>query len=117
MTTPTRTILVIEDDAAVMHGVLRILERAGYTVLTATNGEEGLAMFSKHEPKIDFVLTDVLMPKKDGAAVAREIRARSSVPILVMTGDSGGLDLSNFPVIAKPFRNKDLVERVASLRT
>lgn len=80
------TILIAEDDSAVRHLVQEVLEQSGYTVIDAADGEEAMQKF-RDKPSVNLVLLDIVMPKKDGVQVYREIheldpRAR----ILFMSG-------------------------------
>jgi CheY-like chemotaxis protein len=80
--TDALTILCIDDEALGLQIRRAVLERAGFQVLTATNGPQGLSLFSDNA--IDAVLLDYLMPEMDGGAIARAIRARNpQVPILL----------------------------------
>ncbi len=78
----TETVLVVEDDAAVCHLAKRILELAGYTVLTAGNGEEALALLERHEGAVHLMITDMVMPGMSGRDLAvrlQDIRPRMKV--------------------------------------
>jgi CheY-like chemotaxis protein len=92
------TILVIDDDAAVLHSLAALLEDAGFRVHTASDGVKGLAAFRAHRP--DLVLTDIIMPEKEGIAVTMEIRREyPSTKIIAMSG-GGRMGNSNFLEIA-----------------
>ncbi len=81
------TILLAEDEELVCKLTTTILERAGYTVLTATDGEEALRVFEEHADKIDLVLLDVIMPKLGGKAVFERVREkRPRVRVLFSSG-------------------------------
>ncbi len=67
------TILVIDDDAAMRRLILRVLKPAGHTLLEAADGAEGLAVLERHDA--DLVITDMLMPRKEGIATMREVQA------------------------------------------
>ena len=108
------TILVIEDDPGVRHLARRTLEAAGYHVLVAEDGEEGLKLVEEH-PQIDLVVTDIEMPKLDGISVARELAAKH--PRIAVICMSGRLPETTFqqriglplpPFLAKPFTVDDL---------
>lgn len=82
------TLLVVEDDAVVRRVAQTVLQRAGYTVLTAEDGEQGLAVLERHEG-IRLVVSDVVMPRMGGYAMARGIRAtHPSMPVLFCSGYS-----------------------------
>lgn len=85
----SKTILTIDDSASIRQMVSLTLSSAGYTVLQASDGEEGLAQATAH--KVDAVLTDLNMPKKNGIEFIREYRAHPSsagVPIVFLTTES-----------------------------
>ena len=80
-------ILVVEDEADVLEVLRRMLERLNYRVLTATNGEEALAVYDAYEQEIALVLADMIMPKMGGTAFFRALRERGSkVKVIVLTG-------------------------------
>jgi CheY-like chemotaxis protein len=71
-------ILVIDDDVLVRDTIVRILERKGYQVLVAGDGARGLRIFRSERP--DLVITDIIMPEKEGLETIREIRGESRTP-------------------------------------
>lgn len=97
----------------------RALTQAGYTVLVAANGLEGLAMARKQ--KVDVAVLDVLMPEMDGWEVCRTLRQESAVPILMLTalGDEVdrilGLELGADDYLVKPFSTRELIARLRAL--
>ncbi len=108
-------ILVVEDDAAIAR-VLRLeLEHEGYRVETAPDGLSGLEKALK-EP--DLVVLDVMLPKMDGFEVCRRIRAKSRVPIIMLTAKDGikdrvgGLDVGADDYVVKPFSVEELLARI-----
>jgi two-component system KDP operon response regulator KdpE len=109
-------ILLVEDDEALAQLVQLLLERAGYTVSSASNGESGLALAKQTPP--DLVLLDILMPDMDGWHVYEALRRITDVPVLFLTalGDEHnityGLGLGADDYIVKPFGYKELVTRV-----
>ncbi|MBF0185099.1 MAG: response regulator [Magnetococcales bacterium] len=118
------TILVIDDDPGVRYLVKSILEDAGYTVLLAHGGEEGLKMFDQR--RIALVITDILMPGTDGLAVIRELLSRDpETRVIALSG--GGMILTSetslqiarkmgaFRTMAKPFTRKELLELVTEV--
>jgi len=116
------TVLLIEDDEAVMDLCDGYLESLGYELITAVDGEKGLELFEQHRGQIDVVILDYLMPGKTGEQVLTAIReSGSGVPVLMMTGFSMGVTASELlergadAVLDKPFLPADLSERVASL--
>jgi len=86
-----KTILVLDDDGNVREYLRRILERQGYQVLDAANGEEGIALF--RQTKIDLVVIDMLMPRMDGAETMLHLRSAPNSPkIIAISGGSAELD-------------------------
>ena len=110
------TILLIEDDEALAQLVQLLLERAGYTVQAANNGESGLQLARENTPSL--VLLDILMPDMDGWLVYEALRRITDAPVLFLTalGDEHnityGLGLGADDYIVKPFGYKELVTRV-----
>ena len=110
------TILLIEDDEALSQLIDLLLGRAGYTVVTAPNGETGLEVAREEDP--DLVLLDILMPDMDGWHVYEALQSITDVPVLFLTalGDEHnvtyGLGLGADDYIVKPFGYKELVTRV-----
>lgn len=108
-------ILVVEDEAAVRNLVSEILKKRGFGILEAKDGEEGLSVFKGKEKGIDLVLSDVLMPKLGGVAMARRIHEiRPEVPIVFMSGYSenaaSALDEDRkSPFLQKPFSISNLM--------
>jgi DNA-binding response OmpR family regulator len=108
-------ILVVEDDAQILR-VLRLeLEHEGYVVDTATDGLSGLEKALK-EP--DLIVLDVMLPKMDGLEICTRVRAKSSVPIIMLTAKDripdriGGLDLGADDYLTKPFSVEELLARI-----
>ncbi len=109
-------VLVADDDPNV-HEVLGLyFRREEYQMLSAYDGEEALEIMRRSRP--DIVVLDVMMPKKDGLMVCREIRRESNVPILMLSAKSEefdrllGLELGADDYIAKPFSPREVVARV-----
>lgn len=117
------TILVIDDDAAMRRLILRLLKPTKHTLLEAENGKDGLSVLAKHDA--DLVITDLLMPKKEGVATMREIHQRApATKFIAITGGGSGRDQSFLSVaramgaaaiLAKPFRPRDLIDAVTRL--
>ncbi len=111
-----KKILIIEDDLSILDIVAFNLEKEGYTVFTATNGEEALLCFAAHT--VDLVLLDIMIPKLGGLEVLDSIRARSDVPVLIMSAKTSeedrleGLTRRADDYICKPFSVKELILRV-----
>jgi DNA-binding response OmpR family regulator len=114
------TVIVVEDDPHIADLVDLYLRREGYRVLLAGDGERGLEVFKQADPWI--VILDVGLPgRRDGFDVCREIRARSSVPVLFLTARDDevdrilGLELGADDYLVKPFSPRELVARVRAI--
>ena len=112
-------LLIIDDDVNIC-GMLKIyFENEGYKVKTANDGIEGFNCFKIYEP--DLVLLDIMMPKKDGWQVCREIREISNKPIIMITAKYEvfdkvlGLELGADDFVVKPFDMKELSARVKAV--
>jgi two-component system cell cycle sensor histidine kinase/response regulator CckA len=115
----TETVLVVEDEQAVRNIARRILERAGYTVLTAASGGDALLTCEQHPTEIDLVLTDVVMPQMSGKDfVDRLASIRPGIRVLFMSGYTGdvilkhGLLEAGTQFIGKPFTQAELLQKV-----
>jgi len=112
-------ILVVDDEASIRRILDTRLSMIGYSVITASDGEEGLSLFRKETPNL--VILDVMMPKLDGYGVCQEIRKTSDVPIIMLTalGDVAdritGLELGADDYVIKPFSPKELEARIRSV--
>ena len=112
-------LLVIDDDPNICDVLKIYFENEGYKVKTATDGSEGISFFKMYEP--DLVLLDIMMPKKDGWQVCREIREMSSKPVIMITAKGEvfdkvlGLELGADDFIVKPFDMKELSARVKAV--
>ncbi len=112
-------ILVIDDDANICELLRIFLENEGYKVKSAGDGAEGIAAFKAYEP--DLVLLDIMLPKKDGWQVCREIREMSQKPIIMITAKGEvfdkvlGLELGADDFIVKPFDTKEISARVKAV--
>ena len=106
------TILVVDDNANIQGFAKIFLEKAGYAVVTASDGEEGLRVYQEHRSSIILLLTDVAMPKIGGLELAdRVLEMDSKRAVLFMSGDAG-CDYRGLECLAKPFRPAELIERV-----
>ena len=114
-------ILLVDDEQPIQTLLSFPLQRDGYEVVQASDGREALARFA--EQTFDLVVLDVMLPKMDGLEVCRRLRARSSVPIIMLTAKSEeidkvlGLELGADDYITKPFSMREFRSRVkAALR-
>ena len=115
-------ILVIDDDAFVRETIIQILEDEGYQVITAEDGQRGLAAFRRERP--DLVITDIIMPEKEGIQTIMEIRGeRPDAKIIAISGGGrightdflqAARNLGAADIIAKPFDPDDFLSRVGT---
>jgi two-component system, OmpR family, response regulator RegX3 len=115
------TVLVVEDEPSLAESVQYSLEREGYRVVAAEDGERAVEQFRAEQPSL--VLLDLMLPKLSGLDVCRLIRAESTVPIVILTAKDAeadkvaGLELGADDYMTKPFSMRELVSRVrAQLR-
>jgi len=112
-------ILVIDDDTNICEMLRVYLENEGYEVKTANDGAEGVAYFKMYEP--DLVLLDIMLPRKDGWQVCREIREVSNKPIIMVTAKGEvfdkvlGFELGADDFMVKPLEMKELSVRVKAM--
>lgn len=112
---PRETILLVEDDGAIRAFTAVSLERTGYRVLTAADGDEGLRVFQSHLGLIALLLTDFKLPKLNGRDLAdRILELTPQLPVLVMTGDDPSV-AGVHECIEKPVTAAELVRHVSAL--
>jgi DNA-binding response OmpR family regulator len=115
----TSTILLVDDEEAVRKVLTFPLERDGYTVVQAADGEEALTRFE--DQPVDLVVLDIMLPKLDGLEVCKQLRSRSSEPIIMLTARDDeldkvvGLELGADDYITKPFSIREFRSRVRAL--
>ena len=113
------TILLVDDEDSVQKLLTYPLERDGFRVVAARDGEEALAFFARERP--DLVVLDVMLPKLDGLEVCKRLRRESSVPIIMLTARDDeldkvlGLELGADDYITKPFSIREFRSRVRAL--
>ena len=113
------TILVAEDEESFVEALTLGLKREGFLVEVARDGEEALKKFETVKP--DLLLLDVMLPRRSGLDVCREIRAKSKVPIIMVTAKSTeldtvvGLEVGADDYVSKPYRMKELVARIRAV--
>src|SRR6476661_9597655 len=114
-----KSILVVDDERNIVDLLRLYLEKEGYGVITAADGEQALALHQRHEP--DLVILDLMLPRRDGYEVCREIRQRGDTPVIMLTarGDDVdaivGLELGADDYVTKPFNPRALVARVRAI--
>lgn len=116
------TVLVIEDEEPLRANLVRILSAEGFRVVTAADGDEGLARAREAHP--DLVICDILMPRMDGFSVLAALRSRpetATIPFLFLTASADKEDLARGlksganEYVTKPFRIADLLAAVRRL--
>ena len=111
-----KRILVVDDDPKLVDLLRTALERADFSVVTAANGLQGEKVFRSNP--VDLIMLDVMMPQRDGFDLLRDVRAISSVPIIMLTALSDtdnvvrGLELGADDYITKPFELKQVLARI-----
>lgn len=116
---PEPPILVVDDDAKIVALVRTYLEREGFRVVTAGDGEEALRRIHEERPRL--IVLDVMLPEVDGLAVTRRVRQESDVPILMLSARGAvadrihGLAEGADDYVAKPFSPAELVVRVKAI--
>jgi two-component system, OmpR family, alkaline phosphatase synthesis response regulator PhoP len=112
-------VLVVDDEDAILQLVAYNLRRAGFDVVTASNGEDGLAL--AQNGSFDLVVLDLMLPGIDGADVCKEIRKNSDVPILMLTARGEeidrvvGFEIGADDYVTKPFSPRELVGRIKAI--
>jgi DNA-binding response OmpR family regulator len=114
-----KTVLVVDDERNIVELVRLYLEKEGFNVVAASDGEQALVQYERSGP--DLVVLDLMLPKMDGFEVCRELRRRGDVPILMLTARSEdvdaivGLELGADDYVTKPFNPRALVARVKAI--
>jgi two-component system alkaline phosphatase synthesis response regulator PhoP len=112
-------ILIIDDETNIVELVKLYLTREGFTIASASTGRDGLSMLSATDP--DLVILDIMLPDIDGFEVCKQIRAKSRVPILMLSARREdvdkiiGLELGADDYLTKPFNPRELVARVKAI--
>jgi DNA-binding response OmpR family regulator len=115
----TATVLLVEDERKLRELVRSYLERAGFTALSTGSGAEAITLAATAAP--DLVVLDLGLPDVPGESVAREVRARGSVPIVMLTAKAAqedriaGLELGADDYVTKPFSPRELVLRIQAI--
>jgi DNA-binding response OmpR family regulator len=114
-----QTVLVVDDEPIVRGVVVKYLRREGYRTLEAGDGDAALALVEHEQP--DLVVLDLMLPGIDGLAVCRRIRARSELPVIMLTARAEeadrivGLELGADDYVTKPFSPRELAARVKTV--
>ncbi len=117
--TSTQTILVVEDEDSFVDAMQVGLKREGFRVEVARDGVEALEMFDSVQP--DLILLDVMLPRISGIEVCRQIRKKSTVPIIMVTAKASeidtvvGLEVGADDYVSKPYRLRELVARMRAV--
>jgi DNA-binding response OmpR family regulator len=113
------TVLIIEDEVELAKVLESYLERAGYDVLMASDGQKGLALWEARSPQM--ILLDLNLPGMDGIEIARQIRQKDDTPIIMVTARVEevdrllGLELGSDDYITKPYSPREVVARVRAV--
>ncbi|ARI78963.1 response regulator transcription factor [Halobacillus mangrovi] len=114
-----KSVLIADDEASIVDVCKRYLEREGYQIHTADDGQKALDLWKKHQP--DLIILDLMMPKVDGWRVCETVRTNDETPILMLTAKSEdydrlfGLTIGANDYMSKPFNPQELVLRVKSI--
>lgn len=117
-----KKILVAEDEASIREFIVINLQRGGYDVLQAENGQEALKLFEEHGEEIDIALLDIMMPFVDGIEVCKQLRSKSqNIGIIILTAKTQEMDkvtgllVGADDYVTKPFSPSELMARVDAL--
>lgn len=111
-------LLIVEDDTATNEAICEYMKSAGHTTLSAFDGEQGLQI--AREKSVDLVILDIMLPKRTGLEVLKELRQKSSVPVLMLTAlddeptQAASFDEEVDDYITKPFSMRELIARVGA---
>jgi two-component system response regulator RegX3 len=112
-------ILIVEDEESVLDPLELLLSKEGFSIETARDGREALEKFAKTNP--DLILLDLMLPEVSGTEVCRQIRAKSQVPIIMLTAKDTevdkvvGLELGADDYVVKPYSKAELVARIKAV--
>ncbi len=115
----TTKILVVDDERSIAEIIQFHLEKEGYQVILAFNGEEALQKTEQEDP--DLIVLDIMLPEKDGLEVCREIRSHSDIPIIMLTAKEAevdrvvGLEMGADDYVTKPFSAREVTARVKAI--
>ncbi len=112
-------ILIVEDESSFSEALEFLLSKEGFSIVTAANGSEAITKFD--QGGIDLVLLDLMIPEISGTEVCRQIRAKSKVPIIMLTAKESevdkvvGLELGADDYVTKPYSTRELVARIRAV--
>ena len=112
----SKTILVVEDDPNIQEALRYSLEKEGYRLVLANDGDIALTLAQEQDP--DLVLLDIMLPGIDGLSVCKSLRVDNNVPIIMLTAKTEeidkvlGLELGADDYITKPFSMRELIARI-----
>lgn len=115
----SKTVLIVEDDKAIVDLLEIHIKDLGYEVIKAYDGEAGLTLALKHKP--DLMILDISMPKMDGFQVCQKVRAQQNTPIIMLTAKSEeidrvlGLEIGADDYLTKPFSIRELIARIKAI--
>lgn len=118
---PPRTILLVEDEPFVREATCSILERAGFQVLPAEDAQEAMEVYEVRGRKVDLLMTDIVLPGKNGDELGKEMRQHSpDVAVLLTSGYGGAAQVTESPetrtyFLAKPYSRRALVEKIEAI--
>jgi DNA-binding response OmpR family regulator len=113
------TVLVVDDEPSIREVLSIYLERAGYQVVVASDGQTALEVVEKRPP--DLVVLDLMLPEVDGLEITRQLRAKGDIPIIMLTARREetdrilGLEMGADDYVVKPFSPRELVSRVKAV--
>ncbi|MBQ7580318.1 MAG: response regulator transcription factor [Clostridia bacterium] len=117
-----KKVLVAEDESSIREFIVINLQRSGYDVLQAKNGEEALKLYEEHGDEIDIALLDIMMPIVDGIEVCKQLRSKSrNIGIIILTAKTQEMDkvtgllVGADDYVTKPFSPSELMARVDAL--
>jgi DNA-binding response OmpR family regulator len=119
MTAPAKTVLVVDDEPTLVATLKYNLEREGYRVVSAADGEKAITLARTERP--DLMILDLMLPVVDGLEVCRILRREMSLPILMLTARVGevdkvvGLEIGADDYVTKPFSTRELLARIRAL--
>lgn len=112
-------VLVVEDEGSLREPLVFVLEKEGYEVIEAVDGEQALKVFDAEGA--DVILLDLMLPKLDGNAVCKAIRQKSNVPIIMLTAKDAevdkivGLEIGADDYVTKPYSTRELLARIRAV--